>query len=184
MNVKMVNDGTIVPYEPDRENAVVFGGCYIVYRDGTIYRICKKERLVLKKQWVHTNGYMRVCLFGNKEYVHRIVAKCFCRQKDGCNVVNHIDGDKKNNKAENLEWVTVKQNAQHAYATGLIKKENLLRASMIGVKKKNGSRRVLSQEEAREIKYSKKSGNQLSKIYKVSKATVWRIRNNVVYKEV
>ena len=41
--------------------------------------------------------------------VHRIVAEAFCEKPDGCDCVNHIDEDKQNNRADNLEWCT------HAY---------------------------------------------------------------------
>lgn len=55
--------------------------------------------------------------------VHRLVAEYFCGgQQDGM-VVNHIDGDKLNNNASNLEWVTQSENLKHAYETGLRKKD-------------------------------------------------------------
>ncbi len=56
--------------------------------------------------------------------VHRLVAEAFCTKKDGCNVVNHIDANPRNNCATNLEWVTQLQNIRHARALGLISKGN------------------------------------------------------------
>lgn len=56
-----------------------------------------------------------------KKRVHRVVAKAFCRKAAGNNVVNHIDGNKENNKASNLEWVTQKDNMLHAKRIGLNK---------------------------------------------------------------
>lgn len=52
--------------------------------------------------------------------VHRIVALAFCPNPMNAPDVNHKNGNKMDNRAENLEWVTRSQNTQHAYATGLI----------------------------------------------------------------
>jgi uncharacterized protein YlbG (UPF0298 family) len=46
--------------------------------------------------------------------IHRLVASYFVENPNGYNEVNHIDGNKENNKAENLEWCSRKQNAKHA----------------------------------------------------------------------
>jgi hypothetical protein len=54
--------------------------------------------------------------------VHRLVARAFVSGKTKeryC--VNHKDGDKRNNKAENLEWVTQLENLMHARRLGLAK---------------------------------------------------------------
>jgi len=52
--------------------------------------------------------------------VHRIVAKHFLDSQNGKNEVNHIDGNKLNNNADNLEWCTKSENIKHAHNTGLI----------------------------------------------------------------
>lgn len=53
--------------------------------------------------------------------MHRLVAEIFVKNSDlEKNIaVNHIDGDKTNNNASNLEWVTYSENQKHAYRNGL-----------------------------------------------------------------
>ncbi|MBQ4386155.1 MAG: NUMOD4 motif-containing HNH endonuclease [Prevotella sp.] len=60
-----------------------------------------------------TSGKQRNCR------VHRLVAEYFVPNPDGLPEVNHRDGDKDNNRADNLEWCTRSHNVKHSFDTGL-----------------------------------------------------------------
>jgi len=58
--------------------------------------------------------------FNKKNYrLHRIIAETFIDNQENKPIVNHIDGNKQNNKVSNLEWVTSSENQLHAYKVGL-----------------------------------------------------------------
>lgn len=75
-------------------------------------------------------GYFYVQLWsGNKTRLfrlHRIVAEAFIGHPPSGTVVNHKDGDKSNNRADNLEYVTQKENIRHAISTGLTRQQGEL----------------------------------------------------------
>lgn len=76
-------------------------------------------------QRVTSRGYLLVSLRKNGDVksfsAHRLVAQAFVLNQNDAPFVNHIDGNKSNNNASNLEWVTAKENMAHAISTGLRK---------------------------------------------------------------
>lgn len=67
---------------------------------------------------VDKKGYKRVRISRDgKKYsfkIHRLVANAFIPNPENKPHVNHINGDKSDNRAENLEWMTCQENADHA----------------------------------------------------------------------
>ena len=70
------------------------------------------------------NGrYLYVVLHGKGVAIHKLVAGAFIPNPENKEQVNHIDGNKKNNRVENLEWCTRSENTIHAYKIGLCKRK-------------------------------------------------------------
>lgn len=84
-------------------------------------------------QYKTRNGYIAVRLSNGKSaktvHVHRLICQAFLPMKAGLTVVNHKDGDKTNNRLDNLEWCTPSRNMQHAIDNGL---KPVLRGSEVG----------------------------------------------------
>ena len=84
---------------------------------GRVYNTETKQFL---KPYSHYKGYLRVDLSnkdGKKHFkVHRLVAQAFIPNEEGKPQVNHKDGNKHNNSITNLEWVTNRENCDHAKA--------------------------------------------------------------------
>lgn len=69
-----------------------------------------------------TCGYQRVhAVHSSPQYVHRLVAETWLDNPNHYSDVNHINGDKTDNRMENLEWTSHSQNLRHAFRNGLLK---------------------------------------------------------------
>ena len=98
-----------------------FEGLYQISNHGRIYSV-RYDRF--RKPKVDKDGYMTISIGkeGNLRhfFVHRLVANAFVQNPHGFPEVNHIDGNKTNNAADNLEWCDHVANIHHAYNTGLM----------------------------------------------------------------
>lgn len=110
-------------------------------------------------------GYLRVQLRGiGKKLVHRLVAEAFLPNPNGKEQVNHLDGNKSNNRVDNLEWATHQENMAHADRTGLR-----------NVRGSNHGNSKLSEDDIRVIRELLSSGIRHAKIavmFGVCRATI------------
>ena len=105
----------------------------INYNDGRS-RECL-GRLITQREG--RDGYLSVRLskegMAVTKYVHRLVAENFIEAVDGKLLVNHIDGNKHNNSADNLQWVSHAENVKHAYDMGLNKNKSANHVFAVGI---------------------------------------------------
>lgn len=98
-----------------------YEGLYQVSDQGNVRSLNWRGSKGTKNLWLkpHNKGYLQVELAKNgvrKTFtVHRLVANAFVPNPDKLPVINHIDEDKQNNRAENLEWCTHKRNMEAFY---------------------------------------------------------------------
>ena len=104
-----------------------FDGVYRVSNLGNVARIVPGKGAIANKvlkQPVDSAGYCvtTFCVDGKRypRRTHTVVAELFLGPRPGLMEINHIDGDKKNNMACNLEYISKSNNAKHARALGLI----------------------------------------------------------------
>lgn len=91
-----------------------YEGRYFISNQGRV-----RGPLKILKPSITNWGYERVRITDNlgkknTPSIHRLVAQAFIPNPKNKPEVNHIDGDKRNNAASNLEWTTAKENKQHS----------------------------------------------------------------------
>lgn len=115
---------------------------YYISTSGYVISTIGEPRILAERP---SNGYMYVQLNGRGELVHRIAAKTLLEEpdQDALDVdrrqVNHLDGDKANNKIANLEWCSPRENQAH-YRNVLLVCEGLplLHEELVGEERNDG----------------------------------------------
>lgn len=129
---------------------------------------------------VNKRGY-RVLTFKNKSYLeHRIIAEMFLPKVEGKDQINHKNGIKDDNRLDNLEWCSSKENIQHSY-------ENSLQVMGSGEENPNSK---LTENEVRFCLYNYKPRDKefgvraLSRKFGVSHSTISLVLRGVNWKEI
>lgn len=96
---------------------------YTVTEEGDVYTIVNGQRYKMSVNYKKAYPSVNITLNNKRKgyVVHRIVAIAFIPNPENKPCVNHIDGNKLNCHVSNLEWVTYKENSEHAKRTGLHK---------------------------------------------------------------
>lgn len=147
----------------------------VSFRKGGSKRIKGK---ILKPQSNGAPGYVNVCLWRQSQCtlkkVHHIVLEAFAGERpEGCSC-NHKDGNKTNNALTNLEWVTYRENSQHAIRTGLWRHSG-----------EENCTSVLTAAQVLEIRRLARQGMRqyaLGRHFHVSHGTIWRIVHRLAWK--
>lgn len=101
-------------------------GIYYISSHGRVKSFKFGKERILKPGLVGKLGNRYLAVFIKKSIkVHRLVALAFVPNMDNKPQVNHIDGNKLNNSANNLEWATARENIKHAWDTGLNESKRL-----------------------------------------------------------
>ena len=155
-----------------------WGGRYEVSADGKV----RQSNGCVLKQWINTHGYMLVRLSQPRtvERVHRLVAESFITNAEGKPYVNHINNNRSDNRVENLEWCTQRENLEHAEKQG-----RMQRNFWVGKRSPNA---VFSDDVVRAIRRQYSAGGisleRLGSKYGVSKRCIGRIVKGESYANV
>jgi hypothetical protein len=139
---------------------------------GSGVRFCKER--ILKPRLRNNYLAVNIHVLGKSidENIHVFVARAFIGDRPDKHQVNHIDGNKLNNHADNLEYCSPSENSKHANAIGLCGR---------GENRHNAK---LKNSEVIKIREMAKNGMgdiEISKIFNVSPACIWNIRKGKSY---
>ena len=131
--------------------------------------------------WINSKGYSVVALSNQgivkNKTVHKLVCNAFHQNPKKLPCVNHKDGIKLNNVAENLEHVSYSQNNRHAFDTGL-RLPTINRGEQIGTCKLK-SAQVLA---IRKLASNGSSGAEIAKSFQISRSAACRIIKKITWK--
>lgn len=148
---------------------------YYVTSEGGVWST-RRGKVKVLSNFINRDGYAvaTLCLGKKQKHmVHRLVALAFLTNKANRRTVNHINGNKLDNRLENLEWCTHRENSQHAYALGLY--------SGVG---QQHYKTTLTEQDVFKIRYkhSHFSNSQLAQIYNVTPGAIYNIRKKLTWK--
>ncbi len=154
---------------------------YFVNEQGDVFST-KFNKVRKIKLAITADGYLQISISNNGKaksiLVHRLIAETFIPNPQKKIEVNHKNGIKNDNRVENLEWVTHKENIKHAYAIGL----------SIGNIGKNHPLAKLNEKQVLEIRklyFTKKyTLKVLGKMFNVSIPQISSIINNKSWKHI
>lgn len=132
----------------------VFNSNYYISNFGRVYN-SKSKKTTLSPEG--KGKYARVRINSKKYRVHRLVASIFIPNPDNKPFVDHIDGDRYNNRADNLRWVTSLENNRHLSET-------------------TQNYRNLKESDIKYIKNSKLSNRKLALKFKITVPQVRKIK--------
>lgn len=155
-------------HEP--EEGIIYEDRYLVFSNGDIFNLDG----VKMRPSIDRCGYLHGLINGRNCSYHRIIAECFVPNPYNKYDINHINGIKTDNRAENLEWCTRSENIIHAYRTGL-------EQPVIGTNNHNSK---LNDDLIRYIRKSDKSNYGLAKELGVDPSTIRDVRNNKIWRHV
>lgn len=167
------------------------GWLYEVSRCGRIRNARTGKEITPAKLWT---GYLRVTLSNNgrrKGYViHRLVYEAFVAPLELGKQINHIDANKENNRAENLEQVTAVENIRHSIRLGLspvgnrhgskTKPEAVLRGQ-------DGTGAKLKNSDVHRIRHLSALGQtspQIAERFGIHYSTVWKIVRGITWSHI
>lgn len=122
----------------------------------------------------HHSGYLFVKLHGpNKlDFVHKVIAETFIGPANGL-VVNHKDANKDNNRPENLEYISGRDNVLHAYGLDLM-----------NVRGTRNGKATLTDDKVRQIRSMSGRHDAIAQSVGCTKAQVTQVKTGRTWKHV
>ena len=159
-----------------------YEGRYQVSNLGRVKRLANgkgfnSKELIKSTNRLSADGYVIITLPNGERPLHRLVAETFLLNPENKETVNHLDGIKLNNRLDNFEWATRKEQLDHAYKLGL--KESL--------KGENNPASKLSNKQVQWVRdnykgYDKELGaTAIANKFNVSTATIYNILKGITY---